>query len=228
MPSHSGKGETMNMMKATTIILFSYTLSINGIKLTNPILKRIDGKIGLVGERIKDMLHMRRELNNRIKGHATRNAQVRMGHYSFHGQSYTLQELATMEKELYAELDIARNTQDASRIHELERSIEAMRNLLEYVKDDLFEIAGPFLGPASDMKALAVTLIAESCEKRGKAESLLLKWQKVPRGQEIEQFKEMITSFSQVLEFCSDLADYLIDMVESAPKGFAQFKRDYR
>ena len=199
----------------------------NAVKLTHPILKRIDGKIGLVGERIKDMLHMRRELNNRIKGHKTRSSKVRMGHYSFHGRPYTLRELADIEKELKSDLAQARKEQNETLIAEIERSIEAMGNLLDYVKDDLFEIAGPFLGPASEMKTFAIPLMAESCEKRGRPDSLLLKWEEIPRGQEIKQFKEHITSFQEVLSFCSDLADYLIDMVESAPKAFAQFKKDY-
>lgn len=219
----------MNVMKATCAALLACTISsVDAIKLTHPILKRIDGKIGLVGERIKDMLHMRRELNNRIKGLKTRSSKVRMGHYSFHGRPYTLQELADMEKELKAALAQAKLEEDESRIAEIERSMQAMGNLLDYVKDDLFEVAGPFLGPASAMKTFAIPLIAESCEKRGHPESLLLKWEEIPRGQEIEQFKEYITSFTQVLEFCSDLANYLIDMVESAPKAFAQFKRSRR
>lgn len=200
---------------------------LNAVHLTHPILKRIDGKIGLVGARIKDMLQIRRDLNNRLDGHKARNSQAHMGHYSMSGNSYTLRELATREKELHEKREAAKLSNNEMLVKEIDQELEQMKNLLESVKDDLFEIAEPFLGPASDMKPFAIPLIEESCEKRGNPKSLLLYWKDIPRGQEVALFKEKIQSFQVLLIFCTDLADYLIDMVESSPKAFAQFKRDY-
>ncbi len=193
------------------VVLFS-SVSINAIRLTAPILKRIDG-IFINGERVKEMLWVRKELVNRLDGHKTRNAAVRLGHYNFEDRTYTLKELVVLEKEIIKEANPDR--------------LKTFKELFETVLEEFIKISNPFMEPISKMKALVLPLIKESCEKRERLDSYLLQWGEVKKGDEIKMIREQITTFAQIELFCDDLVNYLQDILNSSPKAVAQFKHEY-
>ena len=203
----------MDTIKSSLLLTIALCAQCQAVKLTHPILAKLDGKFGIVGEQIKNMIHIRRELNNRLFGHKTRHPSERLGHYEFDGRTYSLKELVKLEKQAKAENNTLLTAQ--------------LKELLEHVKEDIIELTDPFLGLIRNMKSFTTPLIEESCAKRNRPNSYLLVWQHIPKGQEVQQFREKMKSFADVAEFCRDVGDYLVDIIQSAPKAYQQFRDRY-
>jgi hypothetical protein len=73
-------------------------------------------------------------------------------------------------------------------------------------------------------KNILIVLIQEDCEKRNRPESLLLEWAKTKEGHETTMFEQRINSFHDYYHFCTDLVNFLLDLIHSCPKAENQFK----
>lgn len=81
-----------------------------------------------------------------------------------------------------------------------------------------------FIQSGKGAKTILVVLIQEFCQKRGRSNSLLLEWAKTKEGYEAAMFDQRITTFTEYYDFCTDLANFMLDMIHSCPKAELQFK----
>jgi hypothetical protein len=70
-----------------------------------------------------------------------------------------------------------------------------------------------------------IILIGESCEKHNRSNSLLLDWARIEGDDETESFNKQVTNFTIFHEFCTDLVNFLEDLIRSCPKAQQQFKK---
>lgn len=174
------------------------------IKLESPVIKVADGSF-INADKIEFMRKFRRTLLTIILGEQLPNGQ-RKGN--------GLQDLALLEQELQAlpatpEIIIKRT--------ELEEK-------LTQAKAYFIVQSHEFIQSGRGAKNILVILIQEFCQKRNRLDSLLLEWAKTKEGHETTMFEQRITSFTDYYHFCTDLVNFLLDMIHSCPKAEAQFK----
>jgi len=100
----------------------------------------------------------------------------------------------------------------------------ALPIMLSFMKHDFEKKASKFIEDATLFKKAMVELIQESCNKRGREDSLLLGWAKSEKGHEMEHFSDHVLSFKDFYLFSSDLIGFLSDLMHSCPKAMKQFK----
>ena len=178
------------------------------ILLTAPGLDFIDGKsFGINKYVIANIRHIGIEIKKLQVGSKKKDSTTLGGSYEYNGKHFTLKELVELEKNSSAS----------------ERT--ALHNaLLENAKNSISSITEPFIQNANDIKEYMVTLIEESCRKRDRSDSLLLQWALQKKGSELEYFKNSLVSFATVDTFCSDLLNFLDDLVHSCPKARKEYK----
>ena len=129
-----------------------------------------------------------------------------VGQYLINGKLYSIKELMFLEK----------NAPDS-----LQKELALC---LDIAKKDLHKLSRPFLDTIHSFKYQILELIKESCKKRGIDTTLLLRWSEAAQGEEEKIFNEDVTSFALYNKFCTDLLNFLVDLIRSCPKGMAQFK----
>lgn len=188
-----------------TLLLLSSSNAIlckdNGIKLTSPILAAIDGVPNILDEHtIHKALYVRQEINKILLGILDKNNK-RQPQYNFNGRLYTVKQLVKLEKE--------------------KGSSKALNDLFEKIRGDFIRITEPFVAESRHTKKQMMALITESCKKRNKPNSLLFHW---GDDNEKENMIKNVTNFKIFDTFCTDLSDFLKDLVISCPKAFQKFK----
>lgn len=160
---------------------------------------RIDGEIfGL-------MASVRQKIQTLVFGvRDTINKNKRVGQYLFKGTAYTVHELVTLEETYHNDPEFI--------------------TLLEQVKIDFENLVSQFISSARGTKQYLIHLIEESCKRRNRMDSILLTWADAKEEDETALFKTQVTSFKELNLFCSDLMNFLEDLMVSCPKAMGQFK----
>lgn len=175
------------------------------IVLDSSILHIFDGVI-IDADVIQSIGFIRREINKILIGEKNSDG-VLVGRYTINGTLYSVKDLMhTEEKSLLSET--------------LQKELE---RCLNEAKKDLQTCVGPFIETIHSVKYQILELIKESCKKRGMDTTILMRWSEAGKGEEARIFNEDITSFTLYNKFCTDLLNFLSDLVRSCPKGMAQF-----
>lgn len=106
---------------------------------------------------------------------------------------------------------------------EYEAQVQALQLCLQEAKLDLATLFIPVLKHLAGPKIFMYRLIQEFCQRRGKMGSFLLEWAHMQAGQEVAAFEKAISTFARLDELCTDIAQFLKDVIESCPKGWQQF-----
>lgn len=179
------------------------------INLNPDIITIIDGKsIGIYGELVGAVYKIARDIQAMQIGKLT--TQGRVGMYLFQNKQHAIHSLATLEKQCVINNDTL--------------SLEALQKLLIKVRQDFYAVVSPFLGQAQGAKQPMYLLISESCTNRGRPNSLLLDWAKSSEDESVALNKS-ITTFELFDDFCTDLVNFLGDLLHSCPKARAQFEQ---
>lgn len=150
------------------------------------------------------------------------------------GTYYTMHSLAELEtkvenskKQLENKLKQCNNQTEKNDLESLITIVKEQQSKLAQhltiVKKDFEDAVSPFLANARNTKEPMIMLISESCEKRNQPDSLLLDWAKLEGEEECNSLNKQVTSFNIFYQFCTDLNDFLSDLVRSCPKAFKQF-----
>lgn len=91
------------------------------------------------------------------------------------------------------------------------------------IKYDVLKVLAPFKQKMSLAKKFLEQLVGEFCRKHQRNKSFLVRWTMIADDQEFVIFNRAMTSCALLDEFCSDLRDFLKDVIESCPKGWQQF-----
>jgi hypothetical protein len=186
----------------------------------NPVITGlIDGQpFGLHGELIGAIYKIVRDVQAMQLGRHTQ--EGRQGLFTFEGKLHTIKTLAGTELSIVRELEHA----DPKRRTELLAQQAVLQKTLKEAKQDFSRIVAPFLAHARGAKEPMFMLISESCTKRGRVNSLLFNWAK-SSDDEMGAFDKAVASFVLFDEFCTDLINFLGDLVQSCPKARAQFEQ---
>jgi len=184
------------------------------IILDSPVIKLIDGLgMGINGERIGSILQVRREVRKIHFGAPCKEGGL-VGLYEFNGKKYGVKELAEIERAMHAAID--------------RDGLQKLNPVLKLAKEDFIKWVMQFLGESRGAKLQMFMLIDESCRKRKRYDSLLLRWANAPEGEEEHQFEKDIANFQVFDVFCTDLVNFLEDLMNSCPKAKAQFQEILR
>ncbi len=179
------------------------TMEEDTIILESSILHMFDG-IFIDADVIQSIGFIRREINKILIGEKNSDGLL-VGRYLINGKLYSIRDLILIEENASESLkkELARCLHDA--------------------KKDLQNCVGPFIDTIHSAKYQILELIKESCKKRGMDTTTLLRWSEAGYGEETKIFNEDIKSFSLYNKFCTDLLNFLGDLVRSCPRGMAQF-----
>lgn len=108
-------------------------------------------------------------------------------------------------------------------LQEHQNNLEPLQKILEQAKVDFLKITHPFMEQAHGVKWALAYLIEESCIKRGRWDSFLLKWGGAKETEEIELFNNYMNTCMRLDTFCSDLSNFITDIINSCPKGREQY-----
>jgi len=161
----------------------------------------IDGAF-INADRIEEIKRFRFKLLNLLLGELQPDG-TRIGLYTYQQKPYSIQTLQAHEKTM--------------------KSATALKPLLEQAIRDFLQISDEFRDSARGSKRFTVLLIEESCEKRGRTDSILLTWAHTTLEQEHAIFKKEITSFDKMESFIIDLFNFLTDLEHSCPKACSLF-----
>ncbi len=179
------------------------------VLLESPIFYFIDGNpYGINADGISDLLYIIREIMQVRLGKVTQGSRV--GMFVYEGTSYSLETLAQLEQEL-----IRQGTYEQHKV--------ALNALLEELKATFERIVAPFMENARGAKSQMLVLIEESCKKRNLANTFLLAWGAEKEGEDLILFRQEMNSFTKLDRFCTDLVNFLEDLMHSCKKGMAQF-----
>lgn len=208
----------------------------SGIVLTSEIIHLVDGfqiPWGIDANVIKLMLHLRREIKKIQFGEQTKNGLE--GHYTFHDLHHSIRSLAILESKYEAEYyqKLSEYNKDHNRYHQELQDLNIWYNqikqqlhvCLEIAKKEFEQKIAPFSKNAQGGKDQMLILIEESCKKRNRTDCFLLKWAEVEEGNETKLMHEQINTFKGMDQFCTDLVNFLEDLMNSCKKAWAQFKK---
>ncbi len=180
------------------------------IKLNPDIITIIDGtSFGIHGELVGAVYKIARDVRTMQFGRRT--ATGFTGTYVFAGQPHSIKTLIAIEKRAIDGTNQA--------------ALKELAELLKIMKHDFRAIVGPFMGQARGAKEPMFLLISESCTKRNRPNSLLLTWARANGTDDMEVFDQTVTSFALFDGFCTDLINFLGDLLGSCPKARAQFEK---
>jgi hypothetical protein len=212
-------------MFASSIFLPAYSDEDSKIiNLCPDIIAIIDGKsFGIHGELVGAVYKIARDVQAMQLGKRT--PAGRIGMYKFQGNVHSIRSLAVIEQANLQELKRATGDRRVA----CEKCATELGLLLAKIKQDFKAIVSPFLGQARGAKEPMFMLISESVTKRNRPNSMLLDWAHSSED-EMVSFDKSVTTFALFDEFCTDLVNFLGDLVGSCPKARAQFeklKEDY-
>jgi hypothetical protein len=232
----------MKTIKLTLLGLLALTSNFiqpkeSGIILTSEIIHIVDGfqiPWGIDANVIKLMLHVRREIKKIQFGEQTKDGQFE-GHYVFHDLHHSIRSLAILESKYEAEYyqKLTEFNKNPSLYHHELHDLNIWYNqikqqlsvCLEIAKKEFEQKIASFSKNAQGGKDQMLILIEESCRKRNRNDCFLLKWAEVEEGNETKLMHEQINTFKGMDQFCTDLVNFLEDLMNSCKKAWAQFKK---
>lgn len=180
----------------------------NHVSLENELIQQLDGVQFMIdGISIKEMMVFIRDLLRFQQGELDKASGKHVGYYQFHGKKYGIHTLSKIEQRYPEHTGIQKELQE----------------LLIKAKYDIIEMLRPFIDQVLAMKILVLPIITEWIEKAHKPDTFLIKWTDCD-GNEEEIFRATIQTMSDLDIFCSDLRQFLGDLIDNCPKGKAQFE----
>lgn len=230
------------MKRLSLIALLSWTPTLvvatehetKELVLTAEILRVLDG-IFLGAADYGMMLQSRQAIMKVLYGNRTKDGHV--GTYTFGGEKHSIRTLSKMEQQLIADFkkrvqEVQNGTRSKMATAEedaiFQETMQQLQELLLVVKKDFEKATAPFIEQADGGKKQMIMLIEESCQKRNRGDSLLLSWAHAKAGEETKIFHEKVVTFEKMDLFCSDLINFISDMLRSLPKAEAQFRKAMR
>jgi len=174
------------------------------VELESPVIKVADGSF-INADTIEFMRKFRRTLLSIILGE-----QLPDGTRKGNG----IQALAYLEQELKEQKQTA----------EIATKLIHLKEQLTKAKAHFIIHSTEFMDSGRGSKNILVVLIQEDCQKRNRPDSLLLEWARTKEGYETTMFEQRITTFGEYYSFCTDLVNFLLDLIHSCPKAEMQFK----
>lgn len=99
--------------------------------------------------------------------------------------------------------------------------------VLNSIIDEVIAFSEPFLDTQlHHVKTTLVELIEEDCTKRGRPDSILLRWAHVSPGGEHALFKKEINTYRTLCAFCVDISCFLEDLMHSCPKAMKSYEHE--
>lgn len=197
------------------------------IKLNPDIIGLIDGKsFAMSGEVIGASIKICRDIQIIQSGKLLSSGQ-REGKYFYKNKKHCIKTLLPVENEMQEKLAQLKNENNQSNdnaIKKLENDLKELGELLKIMHSDFKKLVDPLMGDAQTSKEPLTILIEEECNARGRQNSLLLDWVKLDAN-EWDSFDQNITSFAVFDRFCSDLINFISDLVYNCKKGRAQFEK---
>lgn len=183
----------------------------NDILLESSIIKMVDGlSMGINGAKIAMMLKVRKEVKKMLFGVPDATGAF-VGLFMLHDTKRTLLDLVDIEDEYKKTNDLEGQKAVAHLV------VEARNHFITHIK--------PFMATARGAKRQMLMLIEESCKKRKRFDSILLRWGAAREDEEEKQFHKDVIDFKTFNIFCSDLIHFMEDIIRSCPKAVAQFKQ---
>lgn len=181
------------------------------IILDSTLIKIVDGnEIGINGERVRMMIQVRRSVKEMQFGTPTPSGDF-VGNYEYNNKKYSAHELMLLEADAIAMGDT--------------HTVQDLKPCLKLVKKQFMTRVKPFMANARGAKGQMLLLIEESCKKRKRFDSILLRWGAAREEEEARQFDKDIVDFKTFDTFCTDLIHFIEDVIRSCPKALAQFKQ---
>lgn len=197
------------------------------IKLNPDIIGLIDGKsFAMSGEVIGATIKICRDIQVIQSGKLLPSGQ-REGRFMYKNQKHCVKTLLSIEIELQAKLELLKKENSISSgpaIKKLEADLTELHELLKIIHSEFKKLVDPLMGDAQTSKEPLTILIEEECNTRGRQNSLLLDWVKID-ADEWDSFDAKVTSFAVFDQFCSDLINFISDLVYNCKKGRAQFEK---
>jgi len=182
-----------------------------GIILESPILSKIDGLKGLMDEhKIHKCLYTAKEISKIQYGLIDKKTKNRYPQYEFNKKFYTLKDLVKIERKY-----ISSGNQE---------KLKELNSILEKVKKDFLSFSNKLMDDAKGTQEYMFELIKESCIKRKRFDSCLLNWAKNSHLTQEQSLNKDVKSLNDMDIFCTDLNNFLKDLVRSCPKAFERFK----
>lgn len=204
------------------------------VLLKSPIVEFVDGKsIGIDAHVIRLMLQVRSEIKKILFGKRLPNGHFE-GQFLFDEHLCSVRQLSTLETKYETEFkqkeaEYLNVPADAKKLEELRAFYKKQRARLQKAfdsaKTEFKNKITPFAKNARGAKNQMLMLIDESCHKRNRLDSLLLKWADADESSEMKFFDEQVVSFKALDQFCIDLANFLGDLMHSCPKAMAQYEK---
>jgi len=201
------------------------------ILLCAPIIEFIDGKnIGINENVINLMLQVRGQIRKILFGKKLANGHFE-GPFNFDGHMCSVRMLVTLEAKYDQEYQQKKVecTGDKKKLDELNQWYKQLKQklhaLFETAKQEFKSKVTPFAKNARGAKEQMIMLISESCTKRSRPDSLLLRWADTDEHTEMKFFDEQVMSFKELDQFCIDLANFLGDLMHSCPKAMALYEK---
>ena len=188
---------------AIGLCIFAIDIVATPIQLESKVLSMADGKF-FVADTV-EMLRMFQGRVTKLFG-TTDAAGNKTGNYMFRGHLYGTRNLAQLEMD-----------------HNLQHDPE-LQKVLAQVKADFLAISKEFESAVRGSKNIMTVLIEESCEKRGRFDSLLLEWSQANDETEDAIFNKKVNTFQAFDQFGVDLMNFFSDLISSCPKAQQQFK----
>src|SRR3990167_2625856 len=196
------------------IIIFSTQLFINAnsyYKLDHPVIQMLDGiKEAMDGAAIWDIERVRWHMRRMHVGKLDKATKKFTGIFDLNGQKYSILELAKIE----AEAEQSGNQELLQKLNVIHNS--AVKEFIVFTAE--------FLEKSKDTKHLIIKLMEESCKQRSRLNSPILSWAET-NGDEETVFRQVNKNLQAISLFFVHLSDFFLDLVNSCPKGYAQFKK---
>jgi len=195
------------LLSAALVLTLAQTS--NAIVLQTSVIRLLDGVWpAFDGDTFYKMSWLIVKLDVMINGKIiNKETKERQGVYTLNNKLYAIKSLAEFEQQ---------NLQD-------QQLQQQLQTLLKVVKIEFIDINKVFIKQIQGHKQFIVKIMQESCQRRDIPNSFMLRWADTPFGQEEDSFDKNMKTFVELNRFLIELRNFLGDLFESCPKGYAQY-----
>ena len=193
----------------STALVLTLAQTSNAIVLQTSVIRLLDGVWpAFDGDTFYKMSWLIVKLDMMINGKIiNKETKERQGVYTLNNKLYAIKSLAKFEQQ---------NLQD-------QQLQQQLQTLLKVVKIEFIDINKVFIKQIQGHKQFIVKIMQESCQRRDIPNSFMLRWADTPFGQEEDSFDKNMKTFVELNRFLIELRNFLGDLFESCPKGYAQY-----